>query len=383
VAATKVEGAALAALMQAALALPILVSPARAGAAETGEIGLTVLSYKERGLMKITEPVLWGRALIADVWEVQASGAVDIITGASPQVVSNQGGKPVQTLTGASISDRRTTGDVKVARRFGDFTFGVSRALSHEEDYNSRAFGIDGKWDLNQRNTTITAGYGKSNDRVRSSDDFTLDARRDTKEYLAGVTQVISPVAIVQSTLSVTRGEGWYNDPYKLTVTLPATGPVRLAGDRRPDSRDTLAWLTRYRRHFPEAGGTLQADYRFYRDDWGVRAHTLEVAWQHAIGERWSVRPALRYYTQSAADFYSPVIPDSRPAILSSDQRLGAFGGLSPSLRVSARVADKLVVDATAGYVYNSRSLRFGGSGSDAFETLRAYYGIIGITREF
>src|SRR5471032_1549796 len=100
--------------MQAALALPILVVPAKAGAADVGEIGITLLGYKERGLMKVTEPVVWGHAQFLDVWEVQASAAVDIITGASPQLVSNVTGRPVQTISGASINDRRNTGDVKV-----------------------------------------------------------------------------------------------------------------------------------------------------------------------------------------------------------------------------------------------------------------------------
>jgi hypothetical protein len=372
--------------MQAALALPILAVPARAGAAEVGEVGFTVLGYKERGLMKVTEPVLWGRAQIADVWEVEASGAVDIITGASPQVVTNRGGgTPVNTLTGASISDRRTTGDVKVSRRVGDFVFGVSRALSHEEDYNSRAFGVDARWDLNERNTTLNLGYGKSNDRVRSSDDFTLDERRDTKEYLFGFTQVLSPVAVVQSTVSMARGVGWYNDPYKLTLTFTVpggVGPVFLQADRRPSSRDTVAWLTRYRRHFPDRNASLQVDYRFYRDDWGIRAHTLEAAWQQTLDERWSVRPALRYYTQGEAEFYGNAVPISRPAIFSSDQRLGAFGGLSPSLRVGYRL-DRYKLEATLGYVHNARALKLGGSGSESFETLRAVYGIMGVSREF
>ena len=48
--------------MQAALALPIAAIPAKAAAAEVGEVGITVLSYKERGLIQVTEPVLWGRA---------------------------------------------------------------------------------------------------------------------------------------------------------------------------------------------------------------------------------------------------------------------------------------------------------------------------------
>jgi hypothetical protein len=369
--------------MRAALALPILAVPAKAGAAEVGEIGVTVLGYKERGLMKITEPVLWGRAQIAEVWEVQASAAIDIISGASPQLVTNISGRPVQTVTGASVVDHRRTGDVKVTRRFGDFALSASRAISKEEDYRSKAFGLEARADLNQRNTTLVAGYGKSNDRILSSDDPLLNERRDTREYLAGVTQVISPTSVAQSTLTWTRGKGWYNDPYKLTFTFFPTGLPILAPDRRPDHRDTLAWLTRYRAHFPAAKGTLQADYRFYRDDWGIRAHTLEVAWQQEVGARWSLRPALRYYTQEAADFYSPTVPRPQPAVLSSDQRLAAWGGLSPSLRAAVRFDNGLAVEGTLGYVHNARNLRFGGSGSAAFETLRAYYGIIGVSRAF
>ena len=40
-------------------------------------------------------------------------------------------------------------------------------------------------------------------------------------------------------------------------------------------------------------------------------------------------------------------------------------------------------VEATLGYVYNARSLRLGGSGSEAFETLRAVYGIVGVSKAF
>ena len=375
--------AAIDRLMQAALALPIAVIPAKAGAAEVGEVGFTLLGYKERGLMKITEPVLWGRAQFLESWEVQASAAVDIITGASPQLVSNASGRPVQTLTGASVVDHRRTGDAKVTKRFGDFSLAISGAYSKEEDYRSKAFGIEGRADLNQRNTTLIAGYGDSRDHVGSSDDPRLDEARDTKEYLVGVTQVLSPTALVSSTLAISRGSGWYNDPYKLTFTFFPSGPPILAADVRPDHRNSGAWRTRCRNHVPALGGTLQADYRFFRDDWGIRAHTLEVAWQQSLGERWALRPALRYYTQDAADFYAPAVTRPPAAVHSSDQRLAAFGGVSPSLRAILRLDDKFTIEATAGYVYNSRTLRFGGSGSAAFEPLRAYYGIIGVTRAF
>ena len=95
------------------------------------------------------------------------------------------------------------------------------------------------------------------------------------------------------------------------------------------------------------------------------------------------MRPALRYYAQSAANFYSPVIPKPQPDVLSSDQRLGAFGGLSPSLRAIVRFDNGLRVEATGGYVYNARSLHLGGSGSEAFVPLRAVYGLVSVSREF
>jgi len=375
--------AQLGALLQAALALPILAVPARAGAVESGEIGVNLLYYKERGLMKVTEPVAWTRLDIGDGWEVRASAAVDIVTGASPELVTNISGKPVQVVTGASVDDRRNIYDFKVSKRVNEWTFGVSGARSKEEDYFSRAFGVEAKLDINDRNTTVTAGYGRVADRVRSSDDPTLDAPRDTDEYLLGLTQVLSPVAVVQTTLQWNRGDGYYNDPYKHTLTFYPVGAPAFALDTRPDHRNSLAWLTRYRHHVAAAKGTLQADYRFYRDDWGIRSHTLEVAWSQSIGEAWTIRPALRYYTQSQADFYTPVIPRPQPEILSSDQRLGAFGGISPSLRAQLQLSSGWRVEGTLGYVENASHLRAGGNGTEAFATLRAYYGILGVSRTF
>ena len=378
------QSAALAALTRAAVALPILLASAKAGAAHVGEVGFSALGYRERGLMKVTEPVLWGSLQLDDVWEFEASGALDMVTGASPELLTNLSGKPVQSVTGASVRDRRTTTDVRAKRRFGDFSLAVSRTVSNEHDYHSHAYSVEGELDLDQRLTTLALGIGRSNDRVGSSLDPALDEPRRTREYLAGVTQVLSPLSVVESTVTISRGEGYYNDPYKSTLTFYPDQVLPLfVTDTRPDHRNELAWLTRYRRHFPEANGTLQVDYRYFRDDWGIRAHTLELAWQQDLGERWSVRPALRYYTQGAADFYSPVVPRPQPAVLSSDQRLAAFGGLSPSLRVILRLADGLRIEGTAGYVHDAASLRLGGSGSEAFSTLRAVYGILSISRPF
>jgi len=370
--------------MGAALALPILALPAHAGAAEVGEVGFTTLYYRERGLMKVVEPIAWLRVSFAETWEVRATALVDIVTGASPEGVSNLSGRPVRTITGASVEDRRYGGDVKVTKRIGDATVSVSRAISDEDDYVSRAFGLEGTLDLRGKQTTLAAGLGRAKDRIRSSDDAQLDARRDTKEYLVGVTQVLSPTALFQGTLQASRGKGWFNDPYKVTLTFrPGSFPL-FARDTRPDTRNVLTGVGRFRQHVPSMRGTLQADYRYHHDNWGIRAHTLEAAWSQDLGDSWSLRPALRYYTQSQADFYRLEVPARPPPglLISSDQRLAAFGGLSPSLRATYRFASGVTVEATAGYTYNAASLRPGG-GSPGVETLRAPFLLGTIAKTF
>ena len=386
VGAISVEGqaaGALAALTRAALALPIAAIPAKAGAAEVGEVGFTVLGYREQGLIKVVEPVLWANARLAEVWEVQGSLAVDIVSGASPERVSNVGGEPVQVVSAASIRDRRHLADFKVSRRMGELTLGASRSYSDENDYTSHAYGLEARYDLNERNTTLALGYGHANDRIRSSFDASLEERRDTREYLVGITQVLSPVEVVQSTLTFARGRGWYNDPYKSTRTFYPDGAPAFMFDTRPAGRETLSWFTRYRRHVPAANGTLQAEYRFFRDDWDVTAHTLEAGWYQQLGERWAVRPALRYYTQEAARFYSPLIPRPQPAELSSDPRLASFGGLAASVRGIYRIEGGFTFEATVGHIHNSKGLHFGGNGSAVYPTLQAWYGVVSVSHAF
>jgi hypothetical protein len=43
-------------------------------------------------------------------------------------------------------------------------------------------------------------------------------------------------------------------------------------------------------------------------DDWGVDSHTLDVHWHQPVRMKWYVQPHVRYYTQSAAEFWRPYL---------------------------------------------------------------------------
>ncbi len=88
----------------------------------------------------------------------------------------------------------------------------------------------------------------------------------------------------------------------------------------------------------------LHADYRYFRDDWSIRAHTLELAWHQALTPLDGDHRSCVTTAQSAADFYRPyvncgVVPGYECALAlkhyASDYRLAAFGALSTGLGVT------------------------------------------------
>lgn len=373
------------ALLHAALALPIVPLAARAGALEGAAAGVRWQDYREDGgRMHISEPLLWLNAPLGDDYEIFASRVIDSISGASPRLVTNQSGVPVQTLSGASIIDRRRAADVKLSRRFEQLSISVARAVSFEKDYISRAGSIEAKLELNEKSTTLVFVKGMSSDRVGSVDNPALWERRDTREYLAGITQLLSPVSLLQSNVSVSHGAGFYSDPYKFTLSFPPGGqaPILFA-DRRPAERNQAAWLTRYRHYFRGVSAALQADYRYFNDSWGIRAHTVEAAWNQALSDHWKIVPSLRYYSQSRADFYRPVVSSPPPETSSSDQRLAAFGGFAPGIKAIYAFGNGTIIDASYTHYRQRAGWKWGGGGSAEFVPLNARYFIVGVTHQF
>ncbi len=379
-----------ASLLSAALALPIVAIPVVVSAqtaAPASEllppgavVGLRSLWYREdNDRMKVTAPVLWFKTPIGEQWELAGSGTVDMVSGASPILVANTTGKPVQIVTGASITDRRKAGDASLTRKYGalnENTLGVSFATSNEKDYDSNAYGLNATFDFNERNTTLALGVGKRHDRVMSVTDSKLNAARDANEWLVGVTQLIDRRTLIQSNLTVTRLTGYLNDPYKLTFSLYRDGQTPgsvFLRDLRPDSRAIFAWLTRGKRAFPELAAIVSAEYRYYRDDWGIRAHTISGSWLQTMNDHWQIEAGLRFYSQSQADFYRAEITQRpAPRFTSSDQRLAAYGAWEPSLKVIVKLTDQLSWDVGYARYLQRGSAKLNGGGSPDFEPLSA-----------
>ena len=184
-------------------------------------------------------------------------------------------------LSGASgegVHDYRKAGDVKLSKYFDRWIVGVGAVVSSEHDYLSRGGVFDLRWFSEDRNTTLAFSFGGAADVIDSTNGIAVDQRRNTVEFLVGVTQALSPTSIVQSNVTYSRGHGYFSDPYKTF-------------DDRPDQRRITAWLTRYNEFFPRLDATLKVGYRYLDDSFGADSNMVEAAWVQALPTGFSLTP--------------------------------------------------------------------------------------------
>lgn len=362
------------ALLAAALALPGLTASIAHGELPPEEASITAkyLDYHDwqpgASRMAIRSPAFLLVTPVGENYGLDASYVADSISGASPLYHS--------TLSGASgkgIRDYRKAGDAKLTRYFSHASVAVRAAVSTENDYFSRAAGVEGTVSTQDNNTTVNFGVGGSADRINSVNSVASGEQRHTLDYLVGITQVLSPTSIVQANVTFSRGHGYFSDPYK-------------AIDTRPDSRAQTALLVRYNRYVDAADAALRVSCLAYRDDWGIRAYTLEGAWEQSLPQGWSVTPGLRYYAQSAAYFYhDPPFPQGFAfgALYTADQRLAAFGAWSPYLQVGKDLGQGWHVDAKADFYRQHAVWRIDGDGSPGLAPFSASSLIVGVKKSF
>jgi hypothetical protein len=275
------------------------------------------------------------------------------MSGASPwYVLPDSTGKPLQVMSGATIEDERfellVDADFYLDR--GKDT--ISAGFSTENDYESVNVGLGTERNYNDKNTTLSAAGGFSYDWIDPTDPGFSLARPSSGEkwsidLFAGLSQIVSRASTVSFTVNYKHSDGYLADPYKAIVELGASGT--LLSDIRPDTKDQVSLLARYRHHFESVTGSMHADYRFYNDDWGVTSHTVELAWYQNFFEWLTITPSVRWYTQGKADFYETVLPAGNvPSKRSSDYRLSPYGALSYRIKAEVEFDNVLEYDPPA-----------------------------------
>lgn len=341
------------------------------------DIDTSLLIYSESdGRVQDASLNLRARKEMREEKFLDLSLTLDSLTGASPSGAAPAG--VVQTFTNPSGNAQYTIApgeqaldpsflDTRVAVA-GNWQMPVGRlsllsvgaSLSDEYDYTHTGVNANLARDFNNRNTTLSFGVALANDSIDpvggspvplapmlglgNTTNKRGDESKDVTDFLLGLTQVINRHTIVQFNYSLSQSDGYLTDPYKvLSVVDPVTGnPVagppgsglyRYLYESRPDSRDKQSVFALLKRDFN--GDVLEASYRYMTDDWGVDSHTVELRYRFNFGTSRYLQPHVRFYQQTAADFYQTVLFAGAPppAYASADHRLGEFDGITLGLK--------------------------------------------------
>ncbi|MGZ5199428.1 MAG: DUF3570 domain-containing protein [Telluria sp.] len=364
-------------ILAAAALLPGLQAHAES-APDRASLGIRYLDYAESqpGLdrIKVHAPSVDLSVPIAGEWLIESNLTSDHVSGASPRYHT--------AVSGASrMSDLRKAGDVRVTRYFGRATLSAGAAYSTEHDYRSRAVSADGSWSTEDKNTVVSAGVGFASDEINPVTGTVTGATRQTADMMAGLTRILGTDDVAQLTLTYAHGHGYFSDPYKSL-------------DNRPPERNPVTLSLRWNHHLVQTDGTARTTYRYYSDNFGVRAHTLTLEYVQPLRDGWTVTPMVRLYSQRAASFYYDPVYDSNlgtpfpPGYRagdynSADQRLSAFGARTVGLKIAKQIGEDWLVDVKFERYAQHTGWRWGGDGSLGLAPLNARVWQVGLVRQW
>lgn len=298
---------------------------------------------------------------------------LDTMSGATPSgaVASNSSAISFTSASGAggitaegTVPDKVKFSDTRLAfsldwehsiSRLRKFTYGGS--LSVENDYQSYGVSVAMAQDTENRDTTYNFGFAYAFDKIfrktggtpeplsSTDDDIILsDGERFVYDAIVGVSRVLNKRTVGQLNYTISYSDGYHTDPYKVISQVdvvsqsdPAVGTFSYGEiDRfyegRPTSRLRNTIYTSMAHQYGERNEVIHASYRYYWDDWGISAHTLDLTHRRPLGRGSYLEPHFRYHVQTAADFFMHHIPfdgSPLPEYASADYRLDATTGVT------------------------------------------------------
>lgn len=262
-------------------------------------------------------PALLVRKSLADKVSLSGTYYVDMVSNASIDVVT----------TASPFKETRTEYGVGADYAYRDSLLSVSYSNSEEPDYKAQGLSIDASQEVFGGMTTIKLGFTRGKDDVGKKGEGFFDYAKHWR-YRLGATQILTPTWLASLNLEAVSDEGYLGSPYRAAQVFGALVP-----ERNPRTRSSRAVK------FGVIGEimprtSLHADYRYFWDNWDIKAHTFEVGGSRHVGESFLLDGYLRYYRQSKALFYFDNA-QAETTYVSRNRQLSTFDDIAPGVRVT------------------------------------------------
>ena len=315
------------ALLLALLLVAVCGTPVHAGVLADDRADVLYHRY-DGGGVTIDGPSVLVRKKFGERFAVSGNYYVDMVSSASIDV----------ELTASPYEEERTQKSVGFEFLRGKATYSAGFINSEETDFDSNTAYFSISQDMFGDLTTISLTYKRGWDdvfrNIRQPDgsrmrDPGFAESTDRRGYAIGLTQILTRNMILALNYEVLTDEGYLNSPYRSVRYLDpgASNGFSFQPEVYPRTRTSNAVSARLKYYLPYRAA-LDWQYRFFSDTWGIDAHTAEIGYTHPLGRRWILDGKLRYYRQTAADFYRDLFPRRDFAnFLARDKELATFKG--------------------------------------------------------
>ncbi len=232
---------------------------------------------------------------------------LDIITAASPDAVDAVKDAAGHIIDAVSTASRRNeAGALDLLSTYQidrKSTISVHGGFHLEEQFRSWTLGAGGTRSFADDNAVLSVSINQVLDWF---DRYNIHGTRLAREFRSstnaniGFTQLLSPDTILALNYGITVQTGELGNTWN-AVPLPMgmLGPELL-----PRERQRHAFVGRLAEFLPW-NGVMKFFYRFYADDWGLRAHTAEVELYQRFAPWLYLRGNYRFHWQSGVDFWT------------------------------------------------------------------------------
>lgn len=281
-------------------------------------------------------------------WGVNGRYLVDVVTAASPDIVSTASPRWTEVRNAGGVGGRYKPG-----------TFGVSGGVTASYTPDYLALGANGQLmkELDEKNLTLVAGYSYGHDTIgRVGTPFSVFSRTLSYHGMnAGVVRVINKGLVVGLNGDVVLENGDQSKPYRYVpiftsadapqvergATVAEVSKYRLQArplEQLPLERERYAMTGRLAWRGESA--TLRLEQRLYSDSWGLKATTTDARYFVDVGKRVIVWPHVRVHAQNGVDFWRRAYVgtfEALPALRTGDRELGPLTslGLGAGLRLA------------------------------------------------
>jgi hypothetical protein len=300
--------------------------------------------YTDSDKTTVVSPVVEGTADITNNTNVSLGYLVDAVSSASVDIVTQA--SPI------TMHDTRHQVSLGLQQKLDTLTATGGYVFSKENDYLSHTINVGLADELDDKNTTLGLGYGISFNNVGRSGDENFSRSLTSQHVSASWTQLISPKLAAQVVYELGYESGYQASPYRFVPVRTSldAAPDFWVPETDPDARWRHAIVGGLNRSVGD-GGSIQGDYRFYLDDWGIQSHTFGARYFFHVGKNVEVRLRERFYVQNNASFYQPVYTMATKYI-TYDRELSALFSNTVGAKLSYLFTDRLEAEVKLDIFY-------------------------------